>query len=410
MYNHFFWFIISILTLSHVVGMVLDRLNGKRWSDVIPGQLKGIINQEEYSRSQNYYRENKRISNIAATINLFAVILVLSFALFAWVDSFVSSFSSNEIIITLLFFAFFGLATDIGHLPFHLYGPFVIEEKYGFNRTTPKTFMADKLKSWRLGVLLGGPILALITWIFYRTGEWFWIYVWLVVTLFSLFMNFFYSELIVPLFNKQRPLEEGELKDAISIMADRAGFRLKNIYTIDGSKRSTRANAYFTGLGNRKRIVLYDTLINDLTINEIVAVLAHEIGHYRYRHNLIFMLAGIAQTGLMFYIFSLLAGNKQLAAALGSTENTFHITLVAFALIYSPVSFVLSLVMNYISRRHENRADRFAASVAEGEALSSALKKLSVKNLSNLNPHPAYVFFYYSHPPLLSRLKNLAGS
>jgi len=407
MYNSYFYLIISILVIGHLFGLLLDYLNGKMWSDRVPEKLKNIIDQEDYSRSQNYYRENKNISNIASTINLLVVIALLFLAGFAWVDSIARSISGNELIISILFFGIIGLATDIGHMPFNLYGTFVIEEKYGFNKTTPRTFIFDHLKGWMLAAVIGAPLLALIAWIFNETGPNFWILIWGVVTLFSLFMNMFYSELIVPLFNKQKPLEEGELREAIEKMADKAGFNLANIYTIDGSKRSSKANAYFSGLGSRKRIVLYDTLSNDLTVNQIVAVLAHEIGHYKKKHNVVILFSGIVQTGLMLYIFSLLSGRQELALAMGAKQTSFHISLLAFVLIYSPVSLVLSIIMNYISRKQEYAADGFSAEVYSAQELSSALTKLSVKNLSNLNPHPAFVSIYYSHPPLLDRLKAL---
>jgi STE24 endopeptidase len=223
----------------------------------------------------------------------------------------------------------------------------------------------------------------------------------------------FYSELIVPLFNKQKPLEQGELRSEIETMAERAGFKLTDIYTIDGSKRSTKANAYFAGLGPKKRIVLFDTLINDLSVDEITAVLAHEIGHYKKKHSLTMMLYGILQTGIMLYIFSILAGNESLTRAMGAEIPSFHISALAFILIYSPVSRLISLYMNFLSRKHEYQADSFADETYRGESLISALKKLSVKNLTNLNPHPAYEFVHYSHPPLLKRIANIekaAGS
>lgn len=410
MYNTYFWLIVSILIMSHMLGVYLDIINGRMWSDIVPSKLKDIIDHDRYRISQNYYRENRRVSNIAATINLGAVLLILSLGGFAWLDSFVRSFVDKEVFITVFFFALIGLSSDLAHLPFKWYGTFVIEEKYGFNKTSTRTFIADHIKTWLLSLAIGGPLLILIAWIFNESGESFWILIWIVITLFSLFMNLFYSELIVPLFNKQKLLEEGELRDKIEKIALSAGFKLSNIYTIDGSKRSTRANAYFSGLGRKKRIVLYDTLSNDLTDNEITAVLSHEMGHYKRRHNLIFLAAGILQTGLMLYIFSLLSGNTGLTSALGGTTPSFHLSLLAFVLVYSPVSFLLSIIMNYISRRHEYEADKFAASIYSADELASALKKLSLKNLSNLNPHPRFVFFYYSHPPLLQRLKALEGS
>jgi len=297
--------------------------------------------------------------------------------------------------------------SDILSLPFSVYDTFVIEEKYGFNKTTPKTFVLDTIKGWLLGALIGGGLLALIVFIYQKTQNMFWIYAWILVSAFTIFMAMFYSNLIVPLFNKQTPLEPGELRDAIKNFADKVGFKLDNIFVINGSKRSTKANAYFTGFGSKKRIVLYDTLINDMETDELVAVLAHEIGHYKKKHVIQGLLISLIQTGIVLFIFSLLINNATLSKALGVEIPNFHIGLVAFGILYSPVSFVLGIFMNLLSRKNEYQADEFAAVHFKPEALASALKKLSVKNLSNLTPHKTYVFFHYSHPTLLQRLARL---
>ena len=299
------------------------------------------------------------------------------------------------------------LASDLLNTPFSVYSIFSIEERFGFNKTTPKTFVLDKLKGWLLTALIGGGLLALIVFIYLKTTHLFWVYVWLLISVFSIFMAMFYSNLIVPLFNKQTPLEEGELKQAINNFAEKVGFKLDNIFVIDGSKRSTKSNAYFTGLGAKKRIVLYDTLIADMETDELVAVLAHEIGHYKKKHIISSLVLGILQTGLMLYIFSLLVDSPALAGAMGVAEPSFHIGLVAFGVLYSPLSDLIGLGMNLLSRKNEYQADAFAAEHYNPDALASALKKLSVKNLSNLRPHPAYVFFHYSHPTLLQRLDAL---
>jgi len=268
----------------------------------------------------------------------------------------------------------------------------------------------DKLKGWLLGAFLGGGILSLIIYLYELASSSFWIYAWLVVSGFSLFMVLFYSNLIVPLFNKQTPLPEGELKTAIENFARKVGYKLDAIYVIDGSKRSTKANAYFTGLGAKKRIVLYDTLINDLTTTELVAVLAHEIGHYKKNHVVWSLLLGILQTGFVLFLFSLFVGSSSLSAALGVEAPSFHIGLIAFGILYSPISTISGLLMNMLSRKNEYQADAFAAEHFDAKELSSALIKLSVTNLSNLRPHPAYVFFHYSHPTLLQRLNALNSS
>ncbi len=400
-----FWIILGILILDFVVERVLDYLNTTRWSTQLPDEVKGIYDEDKYRTQQAYSKTNHRFGMLTSSFSFVLIVLMLFFEGFALVNQWALSVSASPVWSALIFFGILLLASDLLTTPFDLYSTFVIEEKYGFNKTTPKTYLLDKLKGWLLGALIGGGLLALILFIYLKTGAWFWLYVWLVVSGFSIFMAMFYSSLIVPLFNKQTPLEEGELKQAIQDFANRVGFKLDNIYVIDGSKRSTKANAYFSGLGPKKRIVLYDTLINDMEIPELVAVLAHEIGHYKKKHVLWSLLLGIIQTGLMLYIFSLLIDSPALSAALGVSEPSFHIGLIAFGILYSPLSSMIGIGMNLFSRKNEYEADAFAAQNYDGEPLASALKKLSVKNLSNLRPHPAYVFVHYSHPPLLQRLE-----
>lgn len=402
-----FWIIIGILVFDFVLERWLDYLNTTRWSDKLPEEVKGIYDEEKYRRQQAYSKTNHRFGMLTSTFSFILLMLMFFLEGFAVVNDWAVSVSANPIWSALIFFGILLLASDILTTPFSLYETFVIEEKFGFNKTTPKTFVLDKLKGWLLGAVIGGGLLALIIFIYMKTGEWFWLYVWLVVSGFSIFMAMFYSSLIVPLFNKQTPLGEGELKQAIQSFASKVGFKLDNIYVIDGSKRSTKANAYFTGLGSNKRIVLYDTLINDMETPELVAVLAHEIGHYKKKHIIWSLLFGILQTGIMLYIFSLFISNPALSAALGVEEPSFHIGLIAFGILYSPLSSLIGIGMNLFSRRNEYEADAFAKKYYDGSALASALKKLSVKNLSNLRPHPAYVFVHYSHPTLLQRLAAL---
>jgi STE24 endopeptidase len=400
-----FYIIVAIVVADFLFERLLDYLNTTRWSDRLPGELQGIYNADEYKKSQQYLKVNHKFGMLTSTVSFLALLAMLLFGGFAWLDETVRQWTTNPIWMTLLFFGVLGLASDLLSTPFDIYDTFVIEEKFGFNKTTPKTYILDKLKGWLLGAVIGGGIMALIVWIYESTGQWFWLVAWGAVTFFTVFMTMFYSDLIVPLFNKQTPLEEGELRDAIEKFAEKVGFRLKNIYVIDGSKRSTKANAYFTGLGPKKRIVLYDTLIADHTTDELVAVLAHEIGHYKKKHTLTGTILGIIQTGIILYILSLFIGNPLLSQALGAHEGSFHMGLLAFGMLYSPISTVLGILMNMLSRKNEFAADRFAAVNFNGKSLKEALKKLSVKNLSNLRPHPAVVFVHYSHPPLLQRLK-----
>ena len=307
----------------------------------------------------------------------------------------------------LLFFGIIMIGSDIISTPLSFYQNFVIEEKYGFNKSTKKLFFTDKLKGWFLTIMIGGGILALIVWFYQQTGNYFWIYTWIFIGVFSIFMTLFYSSLIVPLFNKQTPLEKGELKSAIENFAKKVGFNLDKIFVIDGSKRSTKANAYFSGFGSKKRIVLYDTLINDLETDEIVAVLAHEVGHYQRKHVFINMILSLLLTGVTLYILSLFINNPVLSKALSVNQPSFHIGLIAFGVLYNPISEITGILMNYLSRKFEYQADNYAKEKFNAKALISSLKKLSKNSLSNLTPHKANVFVHYSHPTLLQRINNL---
>ncbi|NQU85065.1 MAG: M48 family metallopeptidase [Mariniphaga sp.] len=404
MHEILFYIIIAIIVVDFIVEKYLDYLNTTRWSDTIPEEVKGIYDEEKYKKQQAYQRENHRFGMLTSSFSFLLILGMFVFYGFALVNNIAFGYTSHAIIAAFIFFGILMLASDIVNTPFSIYDTFKIEEKYGFNKTTPKTFILDKIKGWLVGGLIGGGLLALLIWIFQKTGGMFWIYAWMLISGFSLFMAMFYSNLIVPLFNKQTPLEEGELRDTIRNFSDKVGFKLDNIFVINGSKRSTKANAYFTGFWKKKRIVLYDTLINDLETEELVAVLAHEIGHNKKKHVTQGLFISIIQTGVLLFIFGLVIGSPALSKALGVEEPNFHIGLVAFGILYTPVSFVLDIFMNMLSRKNEYQADEFAAVNYRPEALSSALKKLSVKNLSNLTPHPAYVFFNYSHPTLLQRL------
>ena len=407
MHTILFWVIIAILVLDFLFEKYLDYLNTTKWSDTLPYEVKEIYDEKKYKKQQAYQRENHRFGMLTSSFSMAITLAMFLLFGFAMVDGWVWNITSNPIVAALLFFGILMFASDIINLPFSIYDTFKIEEKYGFNKTTPKTFVFDKIKGWLVGAIIGGGLLALIIFIYQKTGNLFWIYAWILISAFSIFMAMFYSNIIVPLFNKQTPLEDGELRDAISAFSEKVGFKLDNIFVIDGSKRSTKANAYFTGLGAKKRIVLYDTLIKDMTTDEIVAVLAHEIGHNKKKHVIQGLLIGLVQTGIVLFVFGLLIGNPKLSSALGVDEPNFHIGLVAFGVLYSPISFFTGIFMNILSRKNEYEADRFAAENFKPEALASALKKLSVNNLSNLTPHKLYVFFHYSHPTLLQRLDHL---
>lgn len=402
-----FYIIIAILIVSFIIDQALDYLNAKHFGDKLPKELEDIFDEQEYQKSQRYKTERYKFGLLTSTISLIATLLFFFFDGFAYVDNLARSIFDNEILIALVFFGIIMIASDILSTPFSYYSTFVIEEKYGFNKTTRKTFFLDKLKGWLMGAVLGGIILGAIIWFYQTTGENFWLYAWGIITVFTVLMNLFYARFIVPLFNKQTPLEEGSLRLEIEKYASKVGFTLDKIFVIDGSKRSTKANAYFSGFGSEKRVTLYDTLINDLNEKEIVAVLAHEVGHYKRNHIIINLIVAILTTGFTLWLLSLFIGNPLLSEALNVSQPSFHIGLVAFGVLYSPISGITSLIMNYLSRKFEYQADDYAKNTFASEPLISGLKKLSKNSLSNLTPHPLYVFAHYSHPTLLQRFKNL---
>jgi STE24 endopeptidase len=402
-----FYIIISILLVQFIIEAVLEHLNAKHYTDAVPSELSDVFDKEEYQKSQEYKKTNYRFGMVSAVFSLCLTLMFLIFGGFDWVDAIARDFSDNPIVIALIFFGIIMIGNDIFTTPFSYYHNFVIEEKFGFNKSTRKLFWADKIKGWVMMVLLGGGILALIIWFFQWAGTHFWIYAWTLIAVFSLFMNLFYSKLIVPLFNKQTPLAEGSLKSKIEAYAKKVGFELKNIFVIDGSKRSTKANAYFSGFGKEKRITLYDTLINDLEEDEIVAVLAHEVGHYKRKHIIFNLSASILLTGFTLFILSIFINNPELSLAIGVSQPSFHAALIGFGILYSPISEITGLVMNAMSRKFEFQADDFAKKTFAPKPLITSLKKLSKNSLSNLTPHPAYVFMHYSHPTLMSRIQNL---
>lgn len=399
-----FSIIVVFLCLDFMLERVLESLNSKHMSPVLPDSLKGIYDEKEYSRFQSYKRENGRLDCWSSGVGFGVMIVFLVAGGFGWYNSWVVSLTDSVVWQTIFFVMGLSVASTVLDIPFDYYATFRIEEKYGFNKTTRRVYWLDAVKELFLSLVLGGVLLALVVWFYTWAGTYFWLYAWGAVTLFSVFMAMFYSQLIVPLFNKQTPLQEGSLRDKIQDFAEKVGFKLDNIYVIDGSKRSTKANAYFTGLGPKKRVVLYDTLIDELTEEEIVAVLAHEVGHYKKRHTLRSMVVSVIQMGVLFWLFSLCVNNAALSEALGGDRAYFQLGLIAFAILYSPVNLILGIGMNVWSRSNEYEADAFAARYYEGDYLVSGLKKISVKSLSNLTPHPLYEYIYYSHPSLLKRI------
>ncbi len=407
MYNTIFYIIIWLFVFEFILSKTLDYLNTLNWSTKLPEELKDIYDEDKYSKSMEYEKVKHTFSSISGMFSFLIMLLVLIFWGFGYLYDTIALYTANEIYRTLWFFWFIMILQSIIWLPFSYYSIFVIEEKFWFNKMTKKLFFIDSVKSLLLSVIIWGLLLSLITWIYLETGANFWLYTWWVVTFFSVFMMMFYSSLIVPLFNKQTPLEKGELRTEIEKFANKVWFKLDNIFVIDWSKRSSKANAYFSGFGPKKRIVLYDTLIKDLSVSELVGVLAHEIGHYKRKHTLQMLAFWTIQTGIMLYILGITLSMDEISIALWSDKWSFAVWMVAFGILYTPISIFFWLMWNVLSRKNEYQADEFAWQYHNSSDLKNALIKLSRNNLSNLRPHPAYEFFNYSHPTVLKRLSAL---
>lgn len=399
------YLITLFILFEFVLSKVVSWLNLKTWDRPLPDEVKDLYDTQKYKEAKDYAFANFKLSLISSSLSLIITLAFLWLRGFAWVDDMAKSFSSSPILQALVFFAIIGAASFVISLPFDIYGTFVVEEKFGFNKVTPKLFLMDKLKAIVLALVLGGGILALLTFLFGLLGDKFWIAAWVVVSGFSILLAMFYTSLLLPIFNKLIPLDNGELRQSIERYAAKVKFPLTNIMIMDGSKRSTKANAFFSGIGYKKNIVLYDNLVKEMSIEEITAVLAHEVGHYKKKHVLQSMVISVIQIGIMFFLFGWLASKPVMAEVLGAKENNFHLSLVTFALLYAPVSLVTGLLMNVFSRKNEYEADAYAKETYSADPLVSSLKKLSVNHLSNLQPHPAYVFLHYSHPTLLQRVR-----
>ncbi|MCF7809778.1 M48 family metallopeptidase [bacterium] len=406
--NAYLIFILAVIVGGFLLDLVVEYLNLKRLKPDLPEEFDGFYDAEKYSKSQDYTRTRTRFGFIVGTFNL---ILLLAFLLaggFNYIDQLVRSIGWGMIPTGLVFGFILTIGSKIIHIPFSIYSTFVIEEKFGFNKTTARTYIVDVIKATIIFVIISVPIFAMILWFFAETGELAWLYIWGALTLFQIIMMFIAPVLIMPLFNKFTPLEDGELRSAIEQYTEKHNFKMKGVFTMDGSKRSTKSNAFFTGLGKSRRIALYDTLIARHTVGELLGVLAHEIGHYKLKHIPKQIIAAILSSGLMLFILSLFINNRGLFDAFGMEETSIYASLVLFGFLYTPISMVISILSNISSRKHEFQADRFAVeTTGDNSSYTTALKKLSVNNLSNLTPHPLKVFLEYDHPPVLERIKAL---
>ena len=403
-----FYIILALYIWEFIFSKILDYLNTTKWKETLPLELKDIYDEKKYAKSMKYEKTNHKFSSITWIFSFTIMLLMLVFGWFGWLDNLVRWFSDNLILQSLYFFGIISFVNFLISIPISYYNTFVIEEEFWFNKMTKKLFWIDTIKSFLLSMIIWGWILAIIIWLYNLDQNNFWLYAWWVVTFFSIFMMMFYSSLIVPLFNKQTPLKEWELRTAIQDFANKVWFKLDNIFVIDGSKRSSKANAYFSGFGPKKRIVLYDTLIKDLTTEELVWVLAHEIGHYKRKHTFQMLAFSIIQTGIMLFILGLALKYPEISQALWAKDWSFHVWVLAFGILFTPISIILWTFSSILSRKNEYEADDFAKQNYDAEKLKLALIKLSRNNLSNLQPHPAYEFFHYSHPTVLKRLNALS--
>lgn len=403
--------ILMTLLLDLVLDLTADVLNLRQLSETLPDRLKGWYDAEQYRRSQQYLRINTRFSWVARLFDMTVLLLFWFCGGFAWLDGWVRDLNYTPVLSGLIYIGVLVAFKALLSQPFALYDTFVIETRFGFNKTTWRTYLMDRVKGVLLGVLIGGPLLTAVLLFFQYAGGNAWWYCWLLTVGVMLLMQYIAPTWIMPLFNRFEPLGEGDLRDAIVAYARRIDFPLDNILMMDGSKRSTKSNAFFTGFGRHRRIALFDTLVAKHTTEELVAVLAHEMGHYKQKHILKMMLIGIAQSGLMFYVLSWFISYPKLFAAFYVPEVSVYAGLVFFGMLYAPLDTLLGMVIQQISRKHEFAADRFAAVTApQGKALIQALKKLSVDNLSNMTPHPFYVFMNYSHPPVLQRIEAIEAA
>ena len=413
-----FWFliIIGLVIFNFLFSNILDYINHKNWKDKIPPELEDFYDKEKYKKAKLYSISKSKIGLLSSIISFLFVISLLVFNGYGFLNQLVYSDSLNlflpfEINTSFarsgVFFLILFILNSLISIPFSYYNTFIIEENYGFNKTSKSTFFLDIIKSTILSILIGGFLLFAALYLYDNINEGFWLWLWIGLSLLMVFINMFYADLIVPIFNKLTPLNNVELRKKIENYSKDVGYLLKNIYVIDGSKRSTKANAFFSGLGPRKTIALYDTLIEKHTENELVAVLAHEVGHFKKKHVLSGLLMSVIQIGIMAFFFELCLKLPEISIALGGLDTNFHLGLIGFSIIFSPISMISSILMNYVSRKNEFEADAYAKETFNGEDLSLALKKLSVDSLSNIYPHPLYVFFHYSHPPLIQRLRAL---
>jgi STE24 endopeptidase len=398
--------ILFTILFSYFLDLVADILNLKALRPDLPEEFQDVYDAEVYRKSQEYERVTTRFGFVTSTFGLIVTLVFWFAGGFNYLDQIVRSWGQHQIVTGLVYIAILVLLKTLLALPFRVYSTFVIEEHFGFNKTTPLTFVTDLLKGLGLSVVIGGPLLAGVFAFFEYAGVYAWLYCWIVVTIVMIFLQFIAPTWIMPWFNKFTPLEEGELRESILSYAEAVKFPVENVFVMDGSRRSTKSNAFFTGFGKHKRIALFDTLIEKHSIAELVSVLAHEIGHYKKKHILQGMIINIVHTGVMFFLLSIFISHEGLFDAFYMEQASIYAGLIFFGMLYTPIELLLSIFMQILSRKNEYEADRFAAETTENpETIVNGLKKLAKDHLSNLTPHSFYVFLNYSHPPMLERIQ-----
>lgn len=397
----------GILIFGFLVPKILEYLQVSMPQQPVPPILAEYLTDAKLLEARSYQKDNFKFKLITSSFTFLLTLLFITQGWFGEIDSWIRGFGFSSFLNSLLFFGLVFIVSDILSLPFDYYNTFVIEEKYGFNKTTLLTFFSDKLLAYLLSLLVGGGLLLIFLWLIHSMGSNFWWQFWIIASVFMVVVYVGYAAWIIPLFNTLTPLADGEVRDKLLQYAAKVNFSVKHIFVMDGSRRSAKANAFFSGLGKQKKIVLYDTLLEQHSPEELVAVLAHEIGHYKKKHLKWGMLVSVVEVGLLLFLLGQVVFSENMSLALGGTTLSVPLNIIGFTMLFAPLSMVMGIGTNWLSRKHEFEADAYAKETFGGKPLAKALKTLSVKSLSTIHPHPWYVFVNYSHPPLLERLERL---
>jgi STE24 endopeptidase len=401
------YLLLGILIFGFLMPKILEYLQVSMPKQPVPTVLAEYLTEAKLVEAKSYQKDNFKFKLITSSFTFLLTFLFITQGWFGQIDSWIGGLGFSPFLNSLLFFGLVFIASDILSLPFDYYSTFVIEEKYGFNKTTLATFFSDKLIAYLLSLLVGGGLLLVFLWLIHTMGPNFWWQFWIIASVFMVLVNVGYTAWIIPLFNTLTPLAEGEVRDKLLQYAAKVNFSVKHIFVMDGSRRSAKANAFFSGLGKQKKVVLYDTLLEQHPPEELVAVLAHEIGHYKKKHLKWGMLVSVVEVGLLLFLLGQVVFSETMSLALGGSTLSVPLNIIGFTMLFAPLSMVMGIGMNWLSRKHEFEADAYAKETFGGKPLAEALKTLSVKSLSTIHPHPWYVFVNYSHPPLLERLERL---